>query len=114
MVRLVLKTVKIHFQIRSYAPDLAKTIAGLIMSSNDTDFQQQCFSLLGLQSQGVAGETIEDCIKEKINSVIEINDKRPQRSKNAACFLFEDECFQEPELQDEEYEGENAFSPMEI
>ncbi|XP_024023902.1 type 2 DNA topoisomerase 6 subunit B-like, partial [Morus notabilis] len=101
-------------KIRSYAPDLAKTIAGLILSSNDSDFQQKCFSLLGVQSQGVAGETIEDCIKEKINSVIEINDKKPQRSKDAASFLFEDECFQEPELQDEEYEGTNAFSPMDI
>lgn len=67
-----------------------------------------------MQSQGVAGETIEDCIKEKINSVIEINDKKPQRSKDAASFLFEDECFQEPGLQDEEYEGTNAFSPMDI
>ncbi|PON98967.1 hypothetical protein TorRG33x02_052040 [Trema orientale] len=101
-------------KIRSYAPDLAKTIAGLILSSNDVDFQQQCFSLLGFQSQGVGGEFVEACIKEKIISVIEMNDKKPHRSKDVAPFLFEDDSFQEPELLDYEYEGADDFSPMDI
>ncbi|TKY69864.1 hypothetical protein E2542_SST06147 [Spatholobus suberectus] len=51
-------------QIRSYAPDLAKTIAGLILSSSDLDFQGECFSLLGLQSQEAATETVENCIEK--------------------------------------------------
>ncbi|KAM6589307.1 hypothetical protein CsatA_011912 [Cannabis sativa] len=102
-------------KIRSYAPDLAKTMAGLILSSEDIDFQTECFSLLGLQSQDVEGETVEACINEKIISVIEMNDKKPQRSKDVAPFLFEDDCgFQEPGLEYDEYEGENAYSPMDI
>ncbi|PON46134.1 hypothetical protein PanWU01x14_253570 [Parasponia andersonii] len=101
-------------KIRGYAPDLAKTIAGLILSSNDSDFQQRCFSFLGFQSQGVGGELVEACIKEKIISVIEMNDKKPHRSKDVAPFLFEDDSFQEPELLDYEYEGADDFSPMDI
>uniref|UniRef100_A0A803PFP5 Uncharacterized protein n=1 Tax=Cannabis sativa TaxID=3483 RepID=A0A803PFP5_CANSA len=102
-------------KICSHAPDLAKTMAGLILSSEDIDFQTECFSLLGLQSQDVEGETVEACINEKIISVIEMNDKKPQRSKDVAPFLFEDDCgFQEPGLEYDEYEGENAYSPMDI
>ncbi|WJX28226.1 hypothetical protein P8452_16973 [Trifolium repens] len=33
-------------QIRNHAPDLAQTIAGLILSSSDLDFQRECFSIL--------------------------------------------------------------------
>ena len=96
-------------------PDFAKTIAGLILSSEDSHFQQECFSLLGLHSQSVEDEIIEACIKEKINSIIETNDKKPQRSKDVAPFLFEDECLEEQAgLEDEEYEGEDAFCPMDI
>ncbi|XP_062110330.1 type 2 DNA topoisomerase 6 subunit B-like [Humulus lupulus] len=94
-------------KIRSYAPDLAKTIAGLILSSEDTDFQTECFSLLGLESQGVGGETVEACINEKIISVIETNDKKPQRSKDVAPFLFEDDGgFLESGLEYDEYEDD--------
>ncbi|KAL5537700.1 hypothetical protein UlMin_040271 [Ulmus minor] len=100
-------------KIRTYAPDLAKSISGLILSSNDSVFQEECLSLLGLQSQGVEGETVEACIKEKIITAIEINDKKPHKSKDAAPFLFEDDSFQEPWL-DEEHDGTDAFSPMDI
>lgn len=106
-----LKTIAFHSQICSYAPDLAKMIAGLILSSNDSDFQEECVSLLGLQSQGVDGETVETCIKEKLISVIEMNDRNPHRSKEVAPFLFEDDHFQEP---DNEYEGEYAFSSLDL
>ena len=68
-----------------------------------------------MQSQGVEGEIVEACIKEKIISAIEMNDQKPQRSKDVAPFLFEDDGFQEPGLQDDDlYEGEDAFSPMDI
>ncbi|XVF02471.1 hypothetical protein REPUB_Repub04eG0178200 [Reevesia pubescens] len=97
-------------KICSYAPDLASTIAGLILSSNDSDFQRECISLLGLfQSQEIGGEAIEDCIKEKIISVIEMNDRKPEKSKEVAPFLFEDDCPQDPYFEEYE-EGENVFS----
>lgn len=68
-----------------------------------------------MQSQGVGGETVEACINEKIISVIEMNDKKPQRSKDEAPLLFEDDGgFQESEQEYDEYEGANAFSPMDI
>ncbi|CAI0447740.1 unnamed protein product, partial [Linum tenue] len=72
-------------KIRSYAPDLARSIAGLITSSMDQGFREECFSLLGLQCGQIGSSTVEDCIKEKITSVIEVNDREPSKSKNAAA-----------------------------
>lgn len=105
----------LHFQIRSYAPDLAKTISGLILSSSDLDFQGECFSLLGLQSQEVGTENVETCIKERIVSVIEMNDRKPHKTKEVAPFLFEDDRVQEVEFQENDYE-ENGydFSPLDL
>ncbi|GLU21627.1 hypothetical protein SLE2022_377560 [Rubroshorea leprosula] len=91
-------------KICSYAPDLARTIAGLIVSSNDSHFQRECISLLGLHGQNVASGTIEDCVKEKIMAVIETNDRKPQKSKETAPYLFEDDCLPEPYFQNEECE----------
>ncbi|GAV61022.1 hypothetical protein CFOL_v3_04550, partial [Cephalotus follicularis] len=97
-------------KICSHAPDLASSIAGLILSSNDSDFQGECFSLLGLQFQEIEREAVEDCIKGKIISVIEMNDRKPQRSKEVASFLFEEDCLDDPRLQDEESdESEGGF-----
>lgn len=95
-------------QICGYAPDLARTIAGLIVSSNDSHFQGECISLLGLHGQNIASGTIEDCVKEKIMAIIETNDRKTQKSKETAPYLFEDDCLQEPYIQDEEYEGEDG------
>lgn len=104
------------FQICSYAPDLARTIAGLILSSNDSEFQEECFSILGLQSQNIRNEIVEDSIQQKIISVIQMNDGKPLRSKEAASsFLFEDERLQEPNIQEEEYDaGEHVFSSLDF
>ncbi|XP_021635214.2 type 2 DNA topoisomerase 6 subunit B-like [Hevea brasiliensis] len=100
-------------KIRSYAPDLARSIAGLILSSNDSDFQKECFSLLGLQSREIGEETVEESIKEKIISVIDMNDRKSQRSKEVAVapapLLFEDNRCWNSKFQDEEYEGEDEF-----
>ncbi|XVF43996.1 hypothetical protein PTKIN_Ptkin02bG0084500 [Pterospermum kingtungense] len=99
-------------KICSYAPDFASTIAGIILSSNDSDFQSECISLLGLlHSPEIEGETIEDCIKEKIISVIETKDKK-EKSKEAAPFLFEDDCPQDTYFEEYE-EGEDVFSSLE-
>ncbi|XP_044491307.1 type 2 DNA topoisomerase 6 subunit B-like isoform X2 [Mangifera indica] len=100
-------------KIRSYAPDLARTIAGLILTSNDTEFQEECFSLLGLPYQDNEGELLEECIKEKIISVIEMNDRKPERRKEIAHYLFEDDCLQEPSFDDDGYDkGEHLFSSL--
>ncbi|KAL2347325.1 hypothetical protein Fmac_001325 [Flemingia macrophylla] len=95
-------------QTCSYAPDLAKTIAGLILSSSDLDFKGECFSLLGLQSQEVGTETVENCIEERIVSVIELNDKKPHNCQEAAPFLFEKDPVQELEFE------ENDFCPLDF
>lgn len=97
-------------QIRGYAPDLSRAIAGLILSSNDKDFQGECASLLGLQPADINGEGIVDsCIKEKIIGVIEMNDIKPKYVKEYAPHLFEDNSIQKEESQDEEDEGEDIL-----
>lgn len=101
-------------QICSYAPDLATTIAGLVLSSNDSHFQGECLSLLGLQAQEIKGKIVEDCIKEKIISAIEMNDRKPQTRREAAPFLFEDDYIPEPYVLDDEYEGEEIFSSLDV
>ncbi|KVH97796.1 hypothetical protein Ccrd_000076 [Cynara cardunculus var. scolymus] len=102
-------------KIRSYAPDLAKTIAGLISTSNDVKFRGECASLLGLHSHDA--ESIMDCIKQRLISVIDLNDREPQtkRMREGAPLLFHDDCFQETEFADEEYEdGEVSFSALDL
>ncbi|KAI3744627.1 hypothetical protein L1987_57714 [Smallanthus sonchifolius] len=84
-------------KIRSYAPDLAKTIAGLISTSNDSKFKGECASLLGLNSHDVI--SIEDNIKQKLISVIDCNDREPQTKRmKEKEHLFNDDCFEEPEF----------------
>ncbi|XP_057948999.1 type 2 DNA topoisomerase 6 subunit B-like isoform X2 [Malania oleifera] len=100
-------------KIRSYAPDLARTIAALILSSNNSNFQEECFSLLGLPSQEIRGEIVECCITGKIVSVVETNDRKPSKSAEAAPFLFED-CFHEPDIQEGEYEDEETYSTLDL
>ncbi|KAJ6323698.1 hypothetical protein OIU76_011065 [Salix suchowensis] len=97
-------------KICSHAPDLARSIAGLILSSNDPDFQGECFSLLGLESRELGANAVEDCIQEKIVSVIEMNDRKPRQRNVVAPSLFEDDCDQDSNYQDKEYEeGEDEF-----
>lgn len=105
----------LYVQICSFAPDLAKSIAGLILSSNDSEFQGECLALLGLQSQNCDRETVEGCIEEKVISVIEANDRKPHKSKEVAPFLFEDDYFQEMDSQDGEIDaGEHLFSSLDF
>ncbi|KAK5824999.1 hypothetical protein PVK06_019801 [Gossypium arboreum] len=102
-------------KICSYAPDLASSIAGIILSSNDVKFRSKCSLLLELsQSQEIGKQTVEDRIKEKIISVIETNDRKPEKIKEAAPFLFEDDRPQDIDPADlylEEHEGgDDVFS----
>ncbi|XP_047321227.1 type 2 DNA topoisomerase 6 subunit B-like [Impatiens glandulifera] len=91
----------------TYAPDLARTVAGLVVSSCDTKFQEECLSVLGLKIDQVEkAEDVENRIKAMIVSVIERNDTtNPKRgSREAASYLFEENCSLEPaDFLDEEY-----------
>ncbi|XP_047965963.1 type 2 DNA topoisomerase 6 subunit B-like [Salvia hispanica] len=75
-------------KICNYAPDLAKTISGLIMSSLDLNFKRECFSLLGLPTPEHEKDIVENCIKDKIVSVIATNDNGRRGTKEAPA-LFE-------------------------
>ncbi|KAK8509208.1 hypothetical protein V6N12_018294 [Hibiscus sabdariffa] len=101
-------------KVCSYAPDLASSIAGIILSSNDSEFQSKCASLLGLmQPQEIGRQTVEDRIKGMIITVIETNDRKPEKIKEAAPLLFEDDHPQDPEPTpySEDYEGgDDVFS----
>ncbi|XP_043723375.1 type 2 DNA topoisomerase 6 subunit B-like isoform X2 [Telopea speciosissima] len=102
-------------KICSYAPDLARTITGLILSSNDREFQKECCSLLGLQPNVIEEEKkVEDCIKEKIIAIIEINDKKQQRRTEFAPLLFDGENIHGPEFLDEYHEGEDGYSILDL
>ncbi|KAL7149654.1 hypothetical protein ABFS83_05G055300 [Erythranthe nasuta] len=101
-------------KICSYAPDLAKTISALIMTSHDSNFQTECFSLLGLQSQENKNNVLEDCIKDKIISVVAKNDGISWGNREAPV-LFEDNTHHESYLPDEEYEqGDETFSHLDL
>ncbi|XP_057769048.1 type 2 DNA topoisomerase 6 subunit B-like isoform X2 [Salvia miltiorrhiza] len=84
-------------KICNHAPDLAKSISGLIMSSLDLDFKRECFSLLGLPSPESEKDIIENCIKDKIISVVATNDSGGRGTKEAPV-LFK-------QGYEEEYEG---------
>ncbi|KAL3844834.1 hypothetical protein ACJIZ3_002237 [Penstemon smallii] len=100
-------------KICKYAPDLAKTISGLILSSNDLNFQEECISLLGLQlSEGNERNVVEECIKDKLLSVIATNDRNYCGTREAPC-LFIDDAHQQPD--DEEYEeGAEAIGYLDL
>ncbi|CDP13173.1 unnamed protein product [Coffea canephora] len=101
-------------KICNYAPDLAKTIAGLVLSSCDINFKKECFSVLGLQCQKLEASGLENCIKDKILSAIGSNDRKAQRTREPAAVLFQNDCFQ-LDFQDEEYEdGEEMFSSLNL
>ncbi|CAA7402286.1 unnamed protein product [Spirodela intermedia] len=75
-------------KIQKYVPDLSRALAGLILSSNDRDFQNECALLLGLDplDVGVEGK-VEWCIREKVTRVVETSGgKEP---KEGAPCLFE-------------------------
>nr|XP_009804020.1 PREDICTED: uncharacterized protein LOC104249318 isoform X3 [Nicotiana sylvestris]XP_016511416.1 PREDICTED: uncharacterized protein LOC107828584 isoform X2 [Nicotiana tabacum] len=97
------------------APDLAKTLARLILSSNDLNFQEECCSLLGLQSRRVNMDNVGNCIRDKIVSVIGLNDRNSQKHKDAPSFLFEDDYLQKEDFMDEEYqEDEEAYNSLDL
>uniref|UniRef100_A0A0E0E670 Uncharacterized protein n=1 Tax=Oryza meridionalis TaxID=40149 RepID=A0A0E0E670_9ORYZ len=82
-------------KVREYVPDLAESIAGLILSSNDQEFQDECIALLGIGSdQDLTEGAVRSCIGEKMNRIIEMNDTKENVEHNAP-YLFECERFDE-------------------
>ncbi|KAK4416562.1 Type 2 DNA topoisomerase 6 subunit B-like [Sesamum alatum] len=92
-------------KICSYAPDLAKTLSGLILSSHDKNFQGECFSLLGLHFQENERNTVENCIKDKIISVVARNDRNSWGTREAPCLFVDQDASHEPYGLDEECDG---------
>ncbi|CAN6206732.1 unnamed protein product [Urochloa humidicola] len=89
-------------RVREYVPDLAESIAGLILSSNDKEFQDECISLLGLGSdQDVSEGLVQSSICEKMVHIIELNDTKENVEDNAP-YLFECEKLDEDSQLDEE------------
>uniref|UniRef100_A0A0E0LFH1 Uncharacterized protein n=1 Tax=Oryza punctata TaxID=4537 RepID=A0A0E0LFH1_ORYPU len=81
-------------KIREYVPDLAESIGGLILSSNDQEFQDECIALLGLGSdQDLTEGSVRSCIGENMNRIIEMNDTK--NVEHNAPYLFECERFDE-------------------
>jgi hypothetical protein len=94
------------FQIREYVPDLAESIAGLISSSNDQEFQDECVTLLGLGSdQDISEGTIRSCISDKMSRIIEMNDTNENVMENTP-YLFECEKLDEDSQQLDEEDGD--------
>ncbi|XP_058088324.1 type 2 DNA topoisomerase 6 subunit B-like isoform X6 [Magnolia sinica] len=89
-------------EIRRYAPDLSRAIAGLISSSNDLEFRAECVSLLGLDPLGTIEQgKIESCITEKIGEIIAMNDCKPNRGRGHGPLLFREDGVHTEDYQDE-------------
>ncbi|KAG7029197.1 Type 2 DNA topoisomerase 6 subunit B-like protein, partial [Cucurbita argyrosperma subsp. argyrosperma] len=98
-------------KISKFAPDLAKSIAGLVLYSSDMDFKEECLAILGLQPHQSEGEIVGENIKKKIISAIEVNDRRQQGTKEVAPLLFEGR--HELQFVDDECD-EDGFDPMDL
>ncbi|CAN8244963.1 unnamed protein product [Cochlearia groenlandica] len=100
-------------KICTYVPDLARSIVGLIFSSTDLDFQGDCLSVLGFQPQEAEREAVEEYIQRKIVTVIGTNERKPQKDKEAAPFLFFQDESETSYFEDEEIEGEYYSTSLE-
>lgn len=92
-------------KIQKYAPELSRSIASLIASSNDQEFKGECASLLGLQSNDCNNKMLELCIQEKLMKIISNNDmKKGVRDLAPNLFecepLYDEECLEEEEDDD--------------
>ncbi|KAL5225260.1 hypothetical protein ABZP36_011899 [Zizania latifolia] len=96
-------------QVREYVPDLAESIAGLILSSSSKEFQDECIALLGLDSDhDLTEEAVRSCISKKMNRIIELNDTKENVEQNAP-YLFECEKLDEYSQLDEDDADEDMI-----
>jgi hypothetical protein len=101
------------FQVREYVPDLAESIAGLILSSTDEEFQDECIALLGLVGLGserdISERAVQSSISEKMIRIIEMNDTK-ENAEDSVPYLFECEKLEEDsELDEEDGDEDMAF-----
>ncbi|WVZ78592.1 hypothetical protein U9M48_026281 [Paspalum notatum var. saurae] len=95
-------------KVREYVPDLAESIAGLILSSNDKEFQDECVALLQVGSEQEVSEGAVRCsIHEKMVRIIEMNDSKEFVEDNTP-YLFE--C--EKRDEDSQLDGEDGDEDM--
>ncbi|KAM3192857.1 hypothetical protein ACQJBY_069812 [Aegilops geniculata] len=100
------------FQILEYVPDLAQSIAGLISSSNDREFRDECAALLGLGSgQDVSEGAVRSCIGDKMARIIEMGDGKEKTDDGVPPYLFECEKLDEdsPLLDEEDGDEDMIF-----
>ncbi|KAF7097358.1 hypothetical protein CFC21_099182 [Triticum aestivum] len=100
-------------KILEYVPDLAQSIAGLISSSNDREFRDECAALLGLGSgQDVSEGAVRSCISDKMARIIEMGDGKEKADDSAPPpYLFECEKLDEdsPLLDEEDGDEDMIF-----
>ncbi|KAF8772117.1 hypothetical protein HU200_006112 [Digitaria exilis] len=96
-------------RVLEYVPDLAESIAGLILSSTDKEFQDECITLLGLGSdQDISEGLVQSSMCEKMVSIIELNDTKENVEDNAP-YLFECERLDEDSQLDEDWDEDMVF-----
>ncbi|XBI02334.1 hypothetical protein VPH35_130902 [Triticum aestivum] len=99
-------------KILEYVPDLAQSIAGLISSSNDREFRDECAALLGLGSgQDISEGAVRSCIGDKMARIIEMGDGKEKAEDSAPPYLFECEKLDEdsPLLDEEDGDEDMIF-----
>ncbi|KAG0462984.1 hypothetical protein HPP92_021460 [Vanilla planifolia] len=76
-------------EIQKHAPALSRTIACLITSSKDEEFQAECARLLGLEAASACNEMLELRIRDKLTETIAMNDLKHKKAKDMAPDLFQ-------------------------
>ncbi|GLJ35819.1 hypothetical protein SUGI_0719190 [Cryptomeria japonica] len=94
----------IKAKMKTYAPDLSRSIFGLIMSSNDMNFKEECTHIVGVSLEDLCQETLLSCINKKILDVINITDRNP--TKRTANTDVQPTC-EEPSKEECEDEVDN-------
>ncbi|XP_059066290.1 type 2 DNA topoisomerase 6 subunit B-like [Cryptomeria japonica] len=91
-------------KMKTYAPDLSRSISGLIMSSNDMNFKEECAHIVGVSLEDLCQEKLLSCINKKILDVINITDRNP--TKRTANTDVQPTC-EEPSKEECEDEVDN-------
>ncbi|KAG0461531.1 hypothetical protein HPP92_021828 [Vanilla planifolia] len=76
-------------EIQKHAPALSRTIACLVTSSKDEEFQAECARLLGLEAASACNEMLELRIRDKLTETIAMNDLKHKKAKDMAPDLFQ-------------------------
>lgn len=86
-------------KMKAHAPELSRSISGLIMSSNDMAFKEECVSILGLPPTDLHQEILDHWIKQRILDIIEMTDRNPNK--------IVQNTYEEPWNREQEEEDDN-------